>query len=46
MTSNDGLPQELTAPRKDRAALPGEVVLVMQGGIGCYRPASTRAARG
>jgi hypothetical protein len=39
MSSNDDLSQESTAPRKDRAALPGEVVLVMQGGgaPGCYQ---------
>jgi NTE family protein len=30
MTLNDVSPQELTAPRKDRAALPGDVELVMQ----------------
>jgi NTE family protein len=27
MTSNEVLPQESTAPRKDRAALPGEVII-------------------
>jgi NTE family protein len=45
MTSNEVLPQESTAPRKDRAALPGEVVLVMQGGgaPGCYQAGAYRA---
>jgi NTE family protein len=45
MTSNEVLPQESTAPRKDRAALPGEVVLVMQGGgaPGCYQAGAYHA---
>ena len=45
MTSNDVLPQESTAPRKDRAALPGEVVVVMQGGgaPGCYQAGAYHA---
>ena len=45
MISNEVLPQESTAPRKDRAALPGEVVLVMQGGgaPGCYQAGAYHA---
>ena len=45
MTSNEVLRQESTAPRKDRAALPGEVVLVMQGGgaPGCYQAGAYHA---
>src|ERR1700736_18515 len=45
MTSNEVLPQESTAPRKDRAALPGEVVVVMQGGgaPGCYQAGAYHA---